>query len=260
MKEFLEEYARAWSVMQMIGVTGDEAILALMSLRGYRSKAMYDQLKAEGVVYFPKGQIPTNMLEQYSMDLGIFVEGEKRNYFLMDGRFVLPIRDISGNVIALVGWYPDDKKYLTTKSKFFSKSHMFYGMENMGARLEGPTFMVEGIFDRLALESLGYRTMATMGLNASSEKQPLYKLMGNRIIGIPDGDKGGIKARNEDEWNLPLGASYLSWKGKMDVGLDYPIIIKDVDDLVKYGDEDSIRSLMSSAVQSVHTRRITARL
>lgn len=261
MGEYLRDFSRAWSTIRNIGETGDDAILTLMSMRGYTTRRMYDQLKAEGLTYVAPNSHGLIGLQQFSEDLGLFAttkDGSK--YFLLSGRFILPIRDLTGNVIALVGWYPDTKKYITTSSKYFSKSHMFYGMENLGPRLEGPTFVVEGIFDRLALESLGYRTVATMGLNTSEEKRPLYKLMGKRILAIPDTDKEGRKVIPGDLWGLPVGHSYLAWKGNVEHPDGTKKPVKDIDDLTKYTDDEKLHELMGSAVAQVYARRITLRL
>lgn len=254
-REYITQFAQAWSLIKNIGVSGDEAVLSLMGQRGYRKLRMFEQLKKEGVVYMPPDAIGIGALEQFSDDLGLFVEARNMKFFLLSGRYIIPIRDLQGNVIALVGWFPDDKKYLTTKSIYFSKSHMFYGMETMGARVDGPTILVEGIFDRIAMASMGYRSVATMGINTSGEKQPLYKLMGKRIIAIPDNDKEGTKVYNGDLWNIPVGGSYFTWKGRLDLGEAGKINIKDVDDLIKYVDDDSIHEMIGGAVSALSVRR-----
>ena len=147
-------------------------------------------------------------------ELALFSVTEKgRKHFLMDGRYILPVKDMLGNVIALIGWYPDSKKYVTTPSKFFSKDCLFFGMEQLGKTGIGKDyFLVEGIFDSLSLRAEGFNAVAQMGIGTSRIKVAMYGLF-RKLVGIPDNDKQGRKVLKEDLWNLPRNASYLRWVG-----------------------------------------------
>jgi len=165
-------------------------------------------------------------------------------------------------VIALVGWAKDSLKYITTAAEHFSKATMFFGLENLTIpRNNGMgTFVVEGIFDRVALESLGCRTFATMGINTDVRKNAMYSLMG-RIVGVPDNDTKGREVITKNSWTLPMGSSYFRWKGLykgVDLnGKPFELRIKDVDDLNKLYDHSDMRELFADVYRDRNVRHIT---
>ena len=72
-------------------------------------------------------------------------------------RFIIPVDDIAGHTVALIGYYPDYKKYITTPSPFFSKECMFFNFRQAYdlsiQEFGGLVFLVEGIFDCLSLRA-----------------------------------------------------------------------------------------------------------
>lgn len=259
LRSYLKDFANAWAYIYSKG-DPDKSVDEVSSLRGYFDQEMKDTLHKAGIVYVDENTIDLDLLKTFPQELGLFspkTEWSDGNFFL-DGRYVLPIKDIQGNVIALVGWYPDRKKYLTTGSYYFSKSTLFYGMENLHKGAEaGPTFIVEGIFDRLTIESYGYRSFATMGINADKKKTVLYNLTG-RVVGIPDTDTAGRRVALRDEWSLPTGSSYFRWKGTVSIpGVEEAFHPKDIDILSKVLDREYMGELLSDVYATPGRRVIT---
>lgn len=263
LREYILEYGKVWKYLK--SQADSEGITKIAKLRFYTQQPILDTLDQLEMVYLDRKTFVPPPYDKIDPSLGLFTDPEKTGkepFFLLTGRFVFPIKDISGNVIALVGWAKDDLKYVTTSASHFSKATMFFGMENlMKPRSNGMgTWVVEGIFDRVALESLGGRAFATMGINTDVRKNALYTMMG-RIVGVPDNDKEGKKVSKNDTWKLPIGSSYFRWKGQFSVAdADGKVInmsIKDVDDLNKLYDHSDMKMLFSDVFEDKSVRNIT---
>ncbi len=192
-------------------------------------------------------------LGEHRKELGLVSKNDK---FIMPGRYIIPINDIVGNLVALVGWYPDKKKYITTPSIFFSKDVLFYNIDEAyrlsWEKYDGVVFLVEGMFDCISLRSVGLPVMATMGSTVSYAKAEQLKLF-KKVIGIPDNDKVGRRALNRYSkygWHVPYNATMLRVKseGLILDGVYYPV--KDMDDFVKYYEADSVRDILLSYADS----------
>lgn len=262
LKTYLEKYALLWNYFQK-SCNLDWSINELSSLRNYEHQCVLDRLATEGTVFLSESMIDVNYIKaiDHNNELGLFTTTKNGGtFFLLSGRFLVPIRDMLGNVIAIVGWYPDKRKYLTAGGKYFSKNTLFYGLENIGHHEKGPSFLVEGIFDRLSLEAVtGGNVYATMGINTSPVKSALYSLTG-RVVGIPDTDRVGTDVFMNDGWNLPVNSSYLRWKGGLDLGDGDIYVCKDIDDLCNIYDPSWLKSVMVDSYNSGNSRRITLQL
>lgn len=181
-------------------------------------------------------------------DLALFSE---EGHFLLNERYIIPVRDMLGNIIALIGWYPDRKKYITTPSKFFSKDCLFFGLEQIRKTGLGKDyFVVEGIFDSLHLRALGYNSVACMGITVSRVKELLFGLF-KKVVAIPDNDTQGRRVLKNDLWGIPRNGSYLRWSGKLEFETDTEAIdIKDIDRFCSLFEEDSIKELLDSCIIS----------
>lgn len=177
-------------------------------------------------------------------DLALF---SKEGNFLLNERYIIPVRDMLGNIIALIGWYPDSKKYITTPSKFFSKDCLFFGLEQIGKTGLGKDYiLVEGIFDSLSLRALGFNAVACMGISSSRVKGTMYGLF-RKIIAIPDNDTQGRRVIKNDSWGIPRNSSYLKWVGKLDIDGENSLEIKDIDKFCSLFEEEDIRGMLQSA-------------
>lgn len=221
---------------------GDEVVYNLMceEKRGYVDINMFKTLKEIGVWYCESDSNINLILPQYThqdlQDFGIITEGGK---YLMKGRYVLPIRDIQGNVISMVGWLPSGgtRKYLTATSLGFSRAVSFFNFDSFKYAHEhfnGATFEVEGIFGAVALRSLGLPVVANMGLEMSHLKEQMLSRY-KKVITISDNDNGG-KSVNPYLAKL-VGHTNRVWKPETNtVHVVLPDLVEDPDDFVKYYD------------------------
>ena len=82
-----------------------------------------------------------------------------------------------------------------------------------------------------------------MGVELSKSKQLLYPLFGRKVVGVSDRDRAGTKVRDTDKWNC---TKYLTWVGEYEVEDEAieNIRIKDIDDLVKLYDVESLKEVI----------------
>lgn len=220
--DYCKRFDIVWKYLNLcsydVGVVADN----VCKLRGYsRESGMPEMLKKTGFLYIDKDVFDVTKLEKLDRgDLGILTDSGN---FLLEGRFIFPVRDMNTNILALIGWYPDEKKYITTPSRLFSKKAILFGMEQLKYSGIGKKyFLVEGIFDSLSVRNLGLNCVALMGISAGSNTRVLYSLF-SKLVAIPDNDTQGRKVIENDLWKLPTGSSYLRWKEA----------IKDIDDMTK---------------------------
>ena len=230
-KDYYTRFNIVWDYLKSCSFEENSVIDKICEFRGYDTEgSMPSMLKKVGFVYLDPDEFTPTKLEKLdsSGDLGIFSEGN----FLLQERFIFPVRDMLGNILALIGWFPDEKKYVTTPSRLFSKKGMFFGMEQLrDTGLGKDYFIVEGIFDSISIRSLGYNCVALMGISLGSYTEVLYSLF-KRVVAIPDNDKEGRKVVQLDKWRLPSTGKYLKINGKH----------KDIDDVIKYFDMSDVLS------------------
>lgn len=191
---------------------GDDLIMELMIARRYKTRLMEPVLKEIGVfkcdsisdisLIFP--DLTNERLRQF----GLLTE---QGDYLLAGRYVLPIKDIQGDIIALVGWHPlgGTRKYVTTPTLGFSRDTSFFNLDHAYQtamkQFNGVGYLVEGIFDTLALRAIGLPAMGNQGLELSPFKSQILTRF-SKIIAIPDNDRSGMgvnpflnKASGKDE-------------------------------------------------------------
>ena len=173
-EQFLSDCAYVQEFFQQSSNTA-EAAARVCQLRQYAGTAMGAVLEREGVVYLQDDMFSDAWLRELPPALGLFPKGsERRNRsaFLLRDRFVLPVRDVQGNVVSWVGWSPKSRrKYVTANTLYFSLDNLFYGMERLGSAQGSQVAVVEGIFDRLMLESVGVPTIGVMTARMSPTKK-----------------------------------------------------------------------------------------
>lgn len=241
---YCDRFNKVWAYLKRNSENNEKTISDICDIRGYEYERMSGTLeKAEFIML--KEDCDLERLKRMGSDLALFNSEGK---FRVQGRYLFPVKDMFGNVLAIIGWFPDEKKYITTPSKFFSKTCLFYGLEQMGTTGIGKEyFLTEGIFDSLSIRSLGYYSLAMMGIDASRYKIALYALF-KRVIAIPDIDEQGKKVISGDKWKIPMNSKYFRWSGVS------PEQIKDIDNFVHTFEEDDVRELLSEIPKE--TRRI----
>lgn len=257
-KEYCQNFNKVWNYLTRCSKDVPTIVDEICKLRLYfDANEKWEKLfKEVGVAYVSKDTCDYDKLNQPMFkDLGLFSED---GHFLMNERYIIPIRDMLGNIVALVGWYPDRKKYITTPSKFFSKSCLFFGLEQLSKTgLGRDYFLVEGIFDALSLRALGFNAVAHMGISDSSVKKVLYGLF-RRIGAIPDNDTQGRRVLKNDAWNIPSNGFYLRWVGSLDCSDDgsEKIDIKDIDSLCSLFEDSSVISILKACMENKSNRVI----
>ncbi len=224
----------------------------IMKLRGYTDEDYRE--------FFINNEIGTCSLYDSSLlgeDRFYTKMVSESDYFLLQGRYNIPIRDIEGNLLALVGWFPDEKKYITTPSMFFAKEYLFYNLDEAyrlsWEKFDGKVFLVEGMFDTISLRVLGLPVIGTMGVTVKQPKSEQLKLF-KKVIGIPDGDKAGSRALDRGNtrygWDLPFGSMMIKIReGELET--DYGNLhIKDIDNICSYFEHDTVRDYLLELSES----------
>lgn len=216
----------------------DAVILELMAHRKYYNQAMFDTLKSIGVFkvdYLSElTLIVPDVTNEQLKQFGLVSENGD---YILSGRYVVPIKDIAGNVIALVGWHPKggSRKYVTTPTVGFSRDASFFNLDCYSQAWEkwnGTVYLVEGIFDTLSLRSLGFAALGNQGLEMSPIKTQILSRFG-KVVAIPDNDRSG-KSVNPLTNKISGKGSKFAWSIENDsVFVTLPQGVKDVDDFVK---------------------------
>lgn len=182
-------------------------------------------------------------------DLGLVSD---KDNFIMPGRYIVPIEDLDGRIVALVGYYKDYKKYITTPSPFFSKECMFFNYkqayELSWKEFGGFVILVEGIFDCLSLRAIGLPAIATMGASVTRVKGLLLRNF-KKVLAIPDDDNTGRRALNRYSkygWQVPSNATFLKFHGGTVDFNGETLHCKDMDDFVSWFDADDVRDILLS--------------
>lgn len=228
--DFFDKVSRIYST--------DEVIFDLMLARGYQSRRMYETLKEVGVFRVDDLTELTLTVPEVTQDqLSEWGLLTSKGDYLLRGRYVLPIRDIQGQVIALVGWDPQGgtRKYVTTPTLGFSRDVSFFNLDCYRLAWEkwnGVVYLVEGIFDTLALRSLGFAAIGNQGLEMSLLKTYMLTRF-SKVIAIPDNDNSGRSA-NPYLNRFSGKSSKFVWRIENDhVFVQLPDGVKDVDELLK---------------------------
>lgn len=252
-KDYCNRFSAVWNYLESNSKDINQIVDEVCKFRLYfgEEDKWLNLFKDIGVAYVSSETCNLDKLNTDSLkDLGLFSE---EGNFLLNERYIVPVKDMLGNIIALIGWYPDTKKYITTPSRFFTKDCLFFGLEQVQSTGLGANyFLLEGVFDALHLRALGFNAIANMGINSSKEKEVLYGLF-KKIVGIPDNDSSGRRVIKYDTWKLPVNASYLRWKGNFKSNIysgEDDIYVKDIDRLCSLYEEEDVKELLSNALLS----------
>ncbi len=217
---------------------GSDVIEELMAYRGYTDPAMRATLEEVGV--FRVDYLSDLLLMDASLTTAEFRRWgllTDTGEYLMPGRYVLPIRGIDGLVCALVGWDRNGgaRKYVTTPTFGFSRDATFFNFDSYKdsmARWGGVVFLVEGIFDGLALRSLGFPAIGNQGLELSGFKSQMLSRY-TKVVAIPDNDTAG-RALNPYLRELTGKKPRYSWDMNVEnVFVLLPQGVKDIDIFVR---------------------------
>lgn len=192
-------------------------------------------------------------LGSFSNELGLI---SQKGNFILNNRYLVPVEDISGNLVSIVGYLNDYRKYITVPAPFFSKECMFFNFrqayELSWREYNGFVILVEGIFDCLSLRSIGLPVIATMGASVSKIKGELLKLF-KKVLAIPDDDATGRKALDRYSrygWKVPDNTTFLKFNGgTMDFN-GTTLHCKDMDNFVSWYEAEDVREILLSYYDS----------
>lgn len=133
---------------------------------------------------------------------GLLREGrEGGHYDPLRGRLSFPIQDARGRIIGFGGralQAEQQAKYLnTSESPVFHKRRAFYGFPHAleAIRKRGRAVVVEGYFDRIALQRAGLaESLATCGTALSEEHARDLRRRTEEVVLLFDGDESGQRA------------------------------------------------------------------
>lgn len=201
-----------------------------------------------------------SVLGDLAQELGLLTStGE----FLLNDRFIIPVYDLNGRLVSLIGYYTDYRKYITLPTPFFSKECIFFNFNHaynqswnwtdkdetnrdIPSKYRGTVFLVEGIFDCLSLRALGLPAIATMGATVSKTKGELLKFF-KKVVAIPDDDVTGKKSLNrytKRGWQVPSNTVMIDFRGgEVDFG-ETKLHCKDIDNLVSWFEADEVRDML----------------
>jgi 5S rRNA maturation endonuclease (ribonuclease M5) len=159
-------------------------------------------------------------------DFGVISPTNKKPIF--HNRYVIPIKDIHGNVQNLVGYSKEaDERYVYGTAKYYRRRDTWYGLENLETAYElGYAIITEGITDTIRVRSLGYpNTFARCGTHDSEFMMRQLNRCRYGVIKIPDRDSAGKRAAKK-------------WTSYRGITLNTFIKYKDIDEMCADSDDN----------------------
>lgn len=126
---------------------------------------------------------------------------------IFHNRFVIPIKDVNGKVLNLVGYSKEaDERYVYGTAKYYRRRETMYGLENLELAYDmGYAFLTEGITDAIRIRSLGYpNAFANCGTHKSDFIMKQLNRCRYGVIKIPDRDVAGQRALKKWECNRSI--------------------------------------------------------
>lgn len=220
-----------------------ECIKYLADFRGLDKEL----LENEGVFY-AENKEELSLLVSYDEDALFYLGFKSLDY---SNRYLFPILNGKGNLCAWVGydWEADPSKYLVGLLGIGDKKRLIYGLHDMDeAWNEDTIIVVEGIFDRLRLKSIGLNVgAALLGKKMSDWQKSYINRFRNKIL-IPDGDSSGQEMI--EQWKMGLKGNVAVVKLKEyekvfhSVEGTYRKMAKDMDDILR-DDEEKVNQFIN---------------
>lgn len=116
---------------------------------------------------------------------------------IFHSRFVIPILDIHGKVLNLVGYSKEaNERYVYGTAKYYRRRDCLYGLENLNMAYDmGYAIITEGITDTIRVRSLGYKNcFANCGTHSANFAMKQLNRCKNGVIKIGDRDEAGQRA------------------------------------------------------------------
>lgn len=224
MSEIITEFRKSFTdYVKIISELNDQdKIHELAVLRKYNDEIINEH----GIFYISKmaEMIVPGYIDKL-VDFGVI--SPTNNKPIYSDRYVIPIYDMSGLVMGLVGYSLSAKeRYMYSNTRYFHRNDILYGLENYKQCLiDGYAIVTEGITDAIRLKELGFKNvLSTAGAHKSTYMMELLNQIGI-IIFIPDRDRAGDGTKNY--WITDNYARLL-----------VPFTFKDVDEFAISSDEN----------------------
>lgn len=177
--------------------------------------------------------------ESFLLDRGFKQETIKKfgiGFSIPHNAVVIPYLDTYGNVVGKTfrNLDEDKPKYVNSaEDEVFKKSELLYGLDKARRHINDKVYIVEGYFDMIAMDQMGYKeTVAYCGSSITEGQVTLLSKYINRytkIFLIPDNDKTGLK-------NVSRNIKLIKRKLRNPIGVYHlPDGIKDTNDVLKLG-------------------------
>ena len=221
----LQEYTKNLTdyTMELKARAGDKKLQEFSEQR----KFSLDIIKESDIFYIGDA---TEMLLPWHLgqieSYGVISPTNKKPIF--HNRYVMPIKDIHGNVLNLVGYSKEaDERYIYGTAKYYRRRETMYGLENLEAAYDlGYAILTEGITDTIRLRDLGYKnTFANCGTHKSDFIMKQLNRCRHGVIKVPDRDKAGQSALKK-------------WKCNRSITLNTFIKYKDIDEMCRDREEN----------------------
>jgi DNA primase len=219
------------------------------------------ELKPETIKRFGLGYAPdgwSNLLdaarsagfkEPVAEASGLVRRGDRGIYDFFRNRLMIPIRDVSNNVVAFGGRDLGDgtPKYINSpENALYKKARVLYGLcEGRDAmRREKRAILVEGYFDLMRCFDAGIENVvATCGTALTPEQAGLIHRYVPEVVVVYDADAAGIRAALR-------GVGMLTDAGLTVRAMTLPDA-KDPDDFIRAHGADAFRDLVDGALDFV---------
>ena len=184
---------------------------------------------------------------------GIFAKSSKTNkpYDLFRGRFMFPIFDSFGTIIAFGGRALGDEKpkYINSPdSLVYNKQNHLYAMNFARKEQSKQLIVVEGYMDAIAMHSAGFKnTVAALGTSFTDSQLKLCSRYAEEVVFFFDADNAGQKAALRA---IKMMMDYL----KKLTGINIRIRIakvpdgKDPDEYIKVNGADKFKEVVKNAL------------
>ena len=214
----METYIKRFTayVKELQDRAGDRMLAEFCTIRQFPMELV----KELGIFYIGNATemlLPTYLSE--IEDFGVISPTNRRPIF--HDRYVIPIKDIHGNVLNLVGYSKNaDERYVYGTSKYYRRRETMWGLENLLYAYDvGYAIFTEGITDAIRIRSLGYpNTFANCGTHKSDFIMKQLNRCRYGIIKIPDRDAAGQRALKK-------------WQCNRSITLNSFVAYKDIDEM-----------------------------
>ncbi len=199
----LNEFAAKFYQRNLADTTIGAAGRAYLKTRGLKKETEMRfglGLATEDWSRFYEAAVQKQFRDNEIMASGLARRGDRSIYDFFRNRLIVPIRDVSGNVVAFGGRDLGNSpaKYINSpETAAYKKSRVLYGLYEAreAMRRQQYAILVEGYFDLMRCFDAGIENVvATCGTALTEQQAMLIKRYVPEVVVVYDGDDAGIRA------------------------------------------------------------------